>query len=110
MMFYVFHLSTKLEIINLRISIESKCDLNCILIKIAKMKMDLRGYLRILSMVFILFEFIVSDYSCPHFFDNKDDDLSTGRGVVSMHQIIGLMKNMYYISQVSAFLIYFVSS
>ena len=46
-------------------------------------------------MVFILFEFIVSDYSCPHFFDNKDDDLSTGRGVVSMHQIIGLMKNMY---------------
>lgn len=45
-------------------------------------------------MVFLLLEFIVSDYFCPHFSDNKDDDLSTGKGVISLHQFIGLMKNI----------------
>ena len=60
------------------------------------MKMDLRGSLRIVSMVFLLFEFIVSDYSCSYFSDNKDNDLNAGKGITSLHEFISLMRNIIY--------------
>ena len=58
------------------------------------MKVDLRGSLRIASMVFLLLEFIVSDYSYPYFSDNKDNDLNAGKGITSLHEFISLTRNI----------------